>query len=369
MKHTQYDLRQMQSLPLSAKIKMTERRIQEWYDAFDGQVYVSFSGGKDSTVLLDIARQLYPDIEAVFVDTGLEYPSVRRFAMSKDNVTVLKPKMLFREVVEKYGYPIISKEISSKTEEVKKSIQSGKTDTIRYRQFMGLEKNVNGEPSRFNCQRYAFLLDSPFRISDKCCEKMKKDPIHKKEKADEKKPFIAQMADESEQRRTKWIKHGCNAFDLKKPQSNPMSFWTENDVLTYIHENGLEIAEAYGEVIPKNDGIDGQVNIYDYLGDYTGCRFCTTGCKRTGCIFCLFGITQDLGRIQNLQKQEPALADYVLRGGEFGEDRMWRPSKTGMGYWFVLDWLAAHGIVVPYDNAEAYRSRCGNYMTERLLKT
>ena len=112
-KHTISDLYQMQSLPLEAKIKMTERRLQDWYDYYEGQVYVSFSGGKDSTVLLHIARRLFPDIKAVFVDTGLEYPEIRDFVKSFDNVDWLKPKMNFRQVIEKYGYPFISKEVSN----------------------------------------------------------------------------------------------------------------------------------------------------------------------------------------------------------------------------------------------------------------
>lgn len=58
-KHSLGDLRQMQSLPLAAKISMTKRRIAQWCDYWDGQVYVSFSGGKDSTVLLHLARQVY----------------------------------------------------------------------------------------------------------------------------------------------------------------------------------------------------------------------------------------------------------------------------------------------------------------------
>ena len=76
-RHTAGDLTQMQALPLSAKINMTKLRIRAWVDEFgiDG-VYVSFSGGKDSTVLLHICREMYPDIKAVFVDTGLEYPEI-----------------------------------------------------------------------------------------------------------------------------------------------------------------------------------------------------------------------------------------------------------------------------------------------------
>lgn len=79
-KHTLSDLYQMQSLPLSAKIRMTQYRIREWVEYYgtDG-VYIAFSGGKDSSLLLHIAREMYPEIGAVYVDTGLEYPEVREF--------------------------------------------------------------------------------------------------------------------------------------------------------------------------------------------------------------------------------------------------------------------------------------------------
>ena len=87
MTHTIQELKIRQALPLEAKIRMTEIRIREWVNEYgiDG-VYVSFSGGKDSTVLLHIARQIYPDIKAVFVDTGLEYPEIRQFVKTFDNV-------------------------------------------------------------------------------------------------------------------------------------------------------------------------------------------------------------------------------------------------------------------------------------------
>lgn len=110
--HTASDLKQLQSLPLSAKVILTKQRIREWYDHYDGQVYVSFSGGKDSSVLLNIAREIYPDIEAVFVNTGLEYPEIQQFVKTFENVTILRPKMRFDEVIKKYGYPMISKDVS-----------------------------------------------------------------------------------------------------------------------------------------------------------------------------------------------------------------------------------------------------------------
>ena len=110
-KHQSYDLAQMQSLPLNAKIKMTERRIRDWYEAFDGEVYVSVSGGKDSQVLAYIVKKLYPDVPCVFVNTGLEYDSVRLKGNELAD-EILRPEMNFVQVITKYGYPVISKEIS-----------------------------------------------------------------------------------------------------------------------------------------------------------------------------------------------------------------------------------------------------------------
>ena len=113
MKQTIEELRRLQSQPLEKKIIMTRQRIREWVEHYgENGVYVSFSGGKDSTVLLDIVRKDYPNIPAVFVDTGLEYPEIREFVKGYDNVVWLKPKMNFRQVIEKYGYPFISKEVS-----------------------------------------------------------------------------------------------------------------------------------------------------------------------------------------------------------------------------------------------------------------
>lgn len=109
-KHTLSELRQMQALPLKLKIELTKDRIRGWFDQYDS--YISFSGGKDSTVLLHIARQIDESVPAVYIDTGLEYPELREFVKTFDNVTWVKPKMNFRQVIEKYGYPLISKEVA-----------------------------------------------------------------------------------------------------------------------------------------------------------------------------------------------------------------------------------------------------------------
>ena len=106
-------LQQMQALPLSTKILLTKDRIRQWVNEYEEDgVYISFSGGKDSAVLLHIARSIYPNLLACFIDTGLEYPEVREFVKTFDNVEWLKPKKTFRQVINDYGYPFISKEVS-----------------------------------------------------------------------------------------------------------------------------------------------------------------------------------------------------------------------------------------------------------------
>lgn len=106
-----WELRQMQALPLIAKIRKTQLRIREWYEHFNGQVYVSFSGGKDSTVLAHLVHELYPEVPLVFSNTGLEYPEIQSFAR-KMGAEFIRPSMRFDEVISKYGYPIIGKEVA-----------------------------------------------------------------------------------------------------------------------------------------------------------------------------------------------------------------------------------------------------------------
>jgi len=110
-KYTNEMLKEMQSWDLDRKIATTLTRIAEFANHFNNQVYVSFSGGKDSTVLLDLVRKVVPDVPVVFSNTGLEYPEIQSFARSK-GAEFVRPKMMFNEVITKYGYPIISKEVS-----------------------------------------------------------------------------------------------------------------------------------------------------------------------------------------------------------------------------------------------------------------
>lgn len=169
MKHNAGDLAQMQSMSLSAKINMSKRRIMEWYDAFNGNVYVSFSGGKDSTVLLHLVRSIIPDVPGVFVNTGLEYPEIREFVKKQENITIIRPKMNFKQVILKYGYPVATKEYARKIQYARKGSQW-------VQKFVdGSAVDSKGRPSRYKVpEKWLKLLNAPFQVSESCCNIMKK---------------------------------------------------------------------------------------------------------------------------------------------------------------------------------------------------
>lgn len=333
-KHSLGDLKQMQALPLAAKISMTKRRIAQWYDYWDGQVYDSFSGGKDSTVLLHIARQVYPDIEAVFVDTGLEYPEIRRFVKGIDNVTILRPEMRFDQVIRKFGYPVISKTVSHNV-------------SIARRNPNGAVKRNLFDPNKkgkYAMYKWEPLLHTDFLLTDACCNNMKKDPAHRFEKQG-KHPILGTLAEESEMRKYHWIKEGCNAFVSIRPVSKPLSFWTNQDILAYIKLYHLPIASVYGNVVEcDNYYTDNVGNTVEQISLPLTCEGClgklrTTGADRTGCMFCLYGIHLEKGetRIQRMKRTHPRQYEYCIGGGEYDDRGLWVPNQNGLGMGHVIN--------------------------------
>jgi 3'-phosphoadenosine 5'-phosphosulfate sulfotransferase (PAPS reductase)/FAD synthetase len=299
----QNELIMLQALPLDLKIEKSKARIREWvYEYGKDGVYVSFSGGKDSIVLLDLVRSEFPDIIAVFCDTGLEYPEVKQIVSKTINVIILKPKMTFKDVVEKYGYPIISKDQSSYIYEYNHS-KSEKFKKYR------LEGDSKG---RFKIsEKWKYLLNAPFKISSKCCDILKKNPFKAFEKSSGKVPILGTMAYESMLRKKEYLKYGCNSFDTKRPKSTPLGFWKENDILQYIINKNLEIPSVYGEIVMNENG------------DYK-----TTGNERTGCMFCMFGChLHKENNFQRMKQTHPKIYEYCIR------------EENGLGLGKVLDYI------------------------------
>lgn len=277
-------------------------------------VYIAFSGGIMSTVLLKLVREIYPEVPAVFCDTGLEYPSVREFALSQPNVEPIYPvkynrktrkyeRISFRDVIQTYGYPIISKEQSSFIREYRTG--SEKLKDIRM--------NGNNRGQGKISQKWRFLIDAPFPISEKCCSAMKKTPSKIYEKKTGRSPIIGTTASESSLRKSNWIRYGCNAFEASRPTSRPLSFWTGDDFFQYIVLNNVDFADVYGEVVW--DGEHGH----------------TTGEPRTGCMFCMYGCASEKepNKFQRMKTTHPKQYAYCMRDVEDG----------GLGLKKVLDYI------------------------------
>ena len=410
-------LRQLQHLPLQAKITMAEQRIREWYEHFDGQVCISFSGGKDSTVLTDLVHGMYPDVPLVFANTGLEYPEIQKFARDA-GAEFVRPKMSFSEVISQYGYPIISKEVAEAIHFARRIVpqslenQRGggynqprdtsgercpdRTVILHYERSrtelhgqrddterIAARKNrmETGEPQRTDSRPGKFLgggtakenseestgsgvsssvksqfnklkwlplsQETNFLISHYCCSVMKKGPLAKYQRKTKRVPYIGTMAEESRVRAQAWIRHGCNAFEGKKV-SQPLSLWTEQDVLKYIRMYHIDICSVYGEVM----AIDENGFFYEPLPGID-CKLGCTGCQRTGCVFCGFGAHMEKGetRFQRLARTHPKQYEYCMNGGQWVDNpkydpaapkmdgdwknwnpkKIWVPSKEGLG--------------------------------------
>ena len=286
-------LKHRQQLPLEIKIGLSKQRIIQWYEHFKGQVYVSFSGGKDSTVLLHLARSIYPDIPAVFCDTGLEYPDIKEFVRSTKNVITIKPDMPFNEVIEKYGWPVISKEQSQFIHQYRVA-KSEKTKKTRW---FG-NKWGRGKIS----EKWKYILNAPFKISDKCCDVMKKRPFHRFEKESGLHPILGIMAAESSKRVQDYNKTGCNAFDAKRPVSKPLGFWLDKDIYAYLRKYEVPYAKLYDR-----------------------------GYERTGCMFCLYGhhlsLEKGCNRLELLERDYPKVFKYCMEKLGMKEVLKWYPKK------------------------------------------
>ena len=284
-KITSDQLKTRQAYPLDLKVKLSQNRIRQWYEYYCGQVYVSFSGGKDSTVLLDLVRRQYPEVPAVFVNTGQEYSEIIRFVKSIDNVTWVKPKMTFWEVVEKYGWPVISKQVSmgiSRCRNTKSPLQR------ELRLHGGTNPTSGRKQNRSIPIKYHYLVNAPFKISERCCDILKKEPLKRYGKQLGRKAFIGMMADESEIRKLEYMKTGCNAYDAGYPASKPLMFWSESDIWQYIKESNLPYSDIYNQ-----------------------------GETRTGCKYCMFGVhmEQEPNRFQRMRKRTPGQFENFRRHG------------------------------------------------------
>lgn len=310
MKVTQEELHRRQQWTLAQKIDHSLGVIDQFIAKMDGKVYLSFSGGKDSTVLLKLCEVIKPDIQCVFVNTGCESVDVVRFVekmKASHNIEVIRPKLTPRQVWAKYGFPLVSKDQAFKIDLVRKNPESKSAQ-----KFMR-------DSNQFTISKgFRYLCDTErtkYHTSAKCCDKLKKDPCHRYEHQTGLRPIVATMASESMLRETDYLRVGqCNKFDQGHEKSKPLSIWMEEDIWQFIRENNIEIAEIYAK------GVD-----------------------RTGCVGCGFGCQlKSDRRLETFYRLYPKYYNMVLNF-----------TNNGVTYREALrEMLAVNGLWLPDENPQ-----------------
>jgi len=284
-------LKHRQSSSLEEKIKWSKDRIRDWYEIWGGGVSVSFSGGKDSTALLHLVRSIYPDVPAAFIDSGLEYPEIRAFVKTIDNVTWLKPKKPFIRVIKEYGYPVVSKKVARQIARLRMRNEKNKASCNLY--LEGITKKGYYAPRWKLPKRWHSLIDAPFNTSAKCCYFIKQQPLRKYAYETGRKAMVAVKAEDSMARTNLFLSIKCsNNFSGIEPTSYPLSYWTNKDIWRYLRDYSVPYCKIYDE-----------------------------GIETTGCMFCCFGIhlEKEPNRFQSMRHTHPKIYDYCIHSLGIGD--------------------------------------------------
>lgn len=315
-------------MPFRDKVLWAKKKIKEFFevcikDKSITEITVSFSGGKDSTVLLDLVMKVHKEIKCkipivMVYATEITFPSTIKFIndinqkyrnIYGDNlkqVQLVKPKKTWLKILSENGYPIYSKQVSTLINRVKNAktmnnltqwffgINQDKTSTAKFRlskdRLFLLDDVMLNEWPKLNAKekQYFERYNEKYFFSEKCCDFIKGNLKH-----DKRPSFIGTMIVESELRKKSWIKSGCNIFNKNAMKSRPLSIWTNNDVWRYIKENDLEINPAYN--------FDKKLDI-----DKQNLRF-----ERLGCTSCPYGSFMEQKKIIRIKNKEIEVGSYA----------------------------------------------------------
>lgn len=379
--------------------KMWERDPEEQYQIalakcleaivrMDGEIAVSFSGGKDSAVLLYIMASAWTlskhkedPLMVFFADTSNEFVTARtyrkeyiRWIEEKFEIKIeyheAKADESYFNVVDTIGLPFISKKVSRMIRDVKEmfaklglkysDIEShmpqhytqkhidSMIEAADYMRGLGFSDTVvlnltkirsdNKIGRRFLPVQYRPIIDNEeIVLSEKCCDILKKEPLKKAEKEiGNFLPVTGEMAMDSRDRMT-----GCNLFDSDRPKSKPLGPMTEQAILQFIYTRKLPIMPPYGECKCNE------------CGEYK-----LTGEQRTGCKLCGFGLVYDPERFTRLYKFEPKIVQFAFTSKENG----------GLGYRKVCKFLNENcgmKIAIPEVEEGYYEKRAKAYQERK----
>lgn len=308
------------------KVVKAMERIEALYQDTKGKCYVSFSGGKDSTVILALIKmceEIYTitpnSIPAVFVNTGLELGATIEFVQwvksnYYPNVETIRPnpKKPFDWIIKTYGKPIKSK---LKSENIGKMQRND--NPFYLKQLLG--DNTGKFKSTMISNKDMHLLHPEFdiRIANRCCDILKKNPVkHFDKQRQMRGGIIGERSAEggarltSMQNRVSKGGSACTRYRNGVTIKTPLIDWTDKDVDEFIEKYNVPLSKAYTE----------------------------QGYERTGCFLCPFSLQVE-NNLTKLHQYEP------LR------------YKAAM-YW-LKDVYIAQNVSLPFDEV---------YEKERLKK-
>ncbi|MFA5300415.1 MAG: phosphoadenosine phosphosulfate reductase family protein [Lutibacter sp.] len=232
---------------------------------------ISFSGGLDSTVMLYLVRIISKNQKAVFCNTTNEFTEIIKFVKQKENVEIVKPKITFIEVLQQYGFPLISKEVAHMISYMQHPTKFNEKTRLNY----SLRKKEKSLYALAN--KWEFLIKAPFNITDKCCYYLKKKPMLPYVNNGN---FIGTKVVDSRLRKTSYQKQGC--INERNNTCFPLSLWSREEILRFIKENALPVSKIYETE------------------------------SSTGCAYCGFGCQFDPTRFYRLQKKEPNRYNTII---------------------------------------------------------
>lgn len=329
------------ALPYDIKVKMTERRLSEFISYFgDSDVVVSISGGLDSTAAMHFIHQRYKRVEAVSV-MGIECKdNIDMVLKIRDEwgvkVTTAAPRMSQQQVLKEFGYPVVSKRAAKSLSYLQNPTEENANS--RRLALTGITNEGRYAKTWILAQKWRFLINAPFKISNKCCYYMKETPVQNWIKENGKASIVATLVEESQSRLNGYCKRGCcNSFE-GQGESTPFSFWTRQDILRYLYENNVEISAAYGEIVRDENGI-----------------YSTTKAERTGCPICMFGMERD-GIPNRFQRMY------------YEDNRRWQQAIFEWGYKEILEFFIQNGFTnyqyYPQEVLESMKGEAFNEQTE-----
>lgn len=273
------ELTKRQQWPLAQKIDHSLGVIEAFASHFDGQVYVSFSGGKDSVAMLSLVELVIPNVKCMFVMTGCESPSVCRFVREQQqyhDIEIIRPQKKLKQIFAEYGFPLVSKQTAHDIE------------CVRRNPYCESSRNKLWRCNRYAIpERWMYLLNEPYQVSARCCFWLKHQPAYEYGKRTGRHPYIGLLASESRQRMFGYVQQGgCNMFKTSgknKPRSLPLAIWNDDDVWAFIRDRHLHLPDIYEH-----------------------------GAKRTGCMGCGFGAHLNPTGIDTMRKLWPKWYDMVM---------------------------------------------------------